>query len=64
MAEVASDSTYRISGLYVTPNWNGNRDRVAMSCGFGANIKVLRKVSVDGKEVIVAADAAGTMARV
>ena len=61
MAE--SDSTYRISGLYVTPNWNGNRDRVAMSCGFGANIKVLRKVSIDGKEVIIAADAAGTMAR-
>lgn len=58
-----SDSTYRISGLYVTPNWNGNSDRVAMSCGFGANIKVLRKVSIDGKEVIIAADAAGTMAR-
>lgn len=54
MAE--SDSTYRISGLYVTPNWNGNRDRVAMSCGFGANIKVLRKV-----DVVIAADPGATL---
>ena len=63
MAEKASDSTYRISGLYVTPNWNGNSDRVAMSCGLGAFIKVLRKVSIDGKTVVIAADTAGTMAR-
>ena len=54
MAE--SDSTYRISGLYVTPNWNGNSDRVAMSCGIGATIKVLRKV-----DVVIAADPGATL---
>lgn len=54
MAE--SDRTYRISGLYVTPNWNGNSDRVAMSCGIGATIKVLRKV-----DVVIAADPGATL---
>ena len=58
MAEISEDSTYRISGLYVTPNWNGNQDRVAMSCGIGATIKVLRKVGV-----VIAADPGATMAR-
>lgn len=56
MAEQESDSTYRINGLYVTPNWNGNSDRVAMSCGIGANIKVLRKV-----DVVIAADPGATL---
>ena len=56
MAEQTSDSTYRISGLYVTPNWNGNSDRVAMSCGIGATIKVLRKV-----DVVISADPGATL---
>lgn len=56
MAEQTSDSTYRISGLYVTPNWNGNSDRVAMLCGIGATIKVLRKV-----DVVISADPGATL---
>lgn len=63
MEEQTSDSTYRISGLYVTPNWNGNSDRVAMSCGIGAYIKVCRKVSINGDVVVIASDPAGTIAR-
>lgn len=60
MAEISEDSTYRISGLYVTPNWGNppQSDRVAMSCGIGATIKVLRKVGV-----VIAADPGATMAR-
>ena len=58
MAEQTSDSTYRISGLYVTPNWGTppQSDRVAMSCGIGATIKVLRKV-----DVVIAADPGATL---
>lgn len=58
MAEKTSDSTYRINGLYVTPNWNGASDRVAMSCGIGATIKVLRKVGV-----VIAGDPGATYPR-